>query len=294
MNHKIGLIGDQIAGSLSPLLHSSAAEVCGIELDYQLLIPAIEGLDFDGLYRQCKESGYHGLNITYPYKERIPDSLDIDDTLVSAIGAINTLVFRGDRVCGTNTDYSGFVNAYGFCFEDQAPGSVTVFGAGGVGKAVAFGLLKLGVRELRLVDSNPEQASALARVLQAAQPEINCEVFAPEDVIPPSDGLINCTPVGMQRIPGCAVPDYLMGHARWCFDAVYDPVDTEFLLRAQARGIAVMSGIDLFVFMGLDTFHFFTGSQMDMHALVRAMQSRLRAQVPPDHRTEIFNRYNKG
>lgn len=291
MTYKLALIGDQIAGSLSPLLHRSAAQSCGLELEYQLLVPAKEGLDFEALYQRCKTNGYDGINVTYPYKQQIPESLIFDETLVAEIGAVNTVAFGPGGARGSNTDYSGFLAGYRYCFPDQTPEVVTLFGAGGVGKAIAFSLLTLGVKELRLVDSNQPQALALSRVLRALQPNLKCTVYQPQDTIPSSAGLINCTPVGMQKIPGCAVHEYLMSDARWCFDAIYDPVETVFIQRAKARGIPVMTGIDLFLFMGMNTFHFFTGQRVEIPELVKLLQSKLAGLEQPDNRRIFFDKY---
>ena len=82
-----------------------------------------------------------------------------------------------------------------------------------------------------------------------------------------ADGLINCTPIGMSGYPGTAIPKRLLGSQQWAFDAVYTPVETEFLTGARACGLDTISGYELFFHQGLDTFRIFTGRSVDAAAL---------------------------
>jgi shikimate dehydrogenase len=77
----------------------------------------------------------------------------------------------------------------------------------------------------------------------------------------------------MTGIPGTAVPSALMPKAGWAFDAVYTPVDTQFLLDAQKRGLATISGYELFFHQGIDAFHAFTGARVDTKELRHALKA---------------------
>lgn len=291
MTVKIGLVGDQISESLSPLLHSCASDIAGIRYSYQLLVPAQEQLDFSSLYERCRVGGFDGLNITFPYKQSIPEELVIEDSVVQSIGAINTVLFKKPSTVGMNTDYSGFVDAYRYCFSQTEVGSVTIYGAGGVGRAVAFGLTELGISTLQLVDSNLQQARELATALLNHCPDLRCEVYQPESAIPATDGLINCTPIGMQTFPGSAIPDSMMRHAKWCFDAIYYPVKTEFLQQAEAMGLPVMSGIDLFFFQGINSFKAFSSCDIDPKKLSQEIHRRLQSSQIAGDRKNLFKKY---
>jgi shikimate dehydrogenase len=159
---KLGLIGGNIAASRAPYLHGLAGKQAGIDVTYDLLTPAELGKDFDAVFADCLAQGYRGINITYPYKELAAAKVRVDDPSVRAIGAVNTVVFEADGPRGFNTDYSGFVAAYRAGFGDTPTGPVFQIGAGGVGKAVAFGLLTLGTRDIRLIDRDGPRAAALA------------------------------------------------------------------------------------------------------------------------------------
>ena len=89
----LGLIGDNIAASQAPRLHRLAGELAGADVRYDRLIPRELGKDFDEVFEGCAASGYRGVNVTYPYKERAAAKVRIDDPLVRAIGAVNTVIF---------------------------------------------------------------------------------------------------------------------------------------------------------------------------------------------------------
>ncbi|HET7806447.1 MAG TPA: shikimate dehydrogenase [Pseudolabrys sp.] len=271
---RLGLIGDNIAASQAPLLHKLAGRLCGLSLAYDLLQPAELGLAFEEVLRQCQRSGYRGLNITYPYKERVVAYLEIDDPVVRAIGACNTVLFQGARARGYNSDYTGFLAAYRNCFGDAPPGCVALAGAGGVGRAIAFALVRLGAGELRLFDVEIQKSVALAETMRAVLRHARIEIAGTiEQAAEGADALVNATPVGMAGVGGCLFQPGLMDARRWAFDAVYTPVDTPFMLAARAAGLSTMSGYELFLYQGIDAFRHFTGRDVAERPLRELLKS---------------------
>jgi shikimate dehydrogenase len=269
---KLGLIGDNIAASKAPLLHRLAGRLCGVDLTYDLLPPAAAGLSFDALFDRCAREGYRGLNITLPYKETVVSHLQIDVADIAAIGACNTVLFDRAPPRGFNTDYSGFIAAFTQTFGEVAPGTVAIAGAGGVGKAIAFALAQLGAAELRLFDLDRRRADATAHALALRYPGLTIELAASvESAADGADGIVNCTPRGMVGYGGTAFPVSVMNDARWAFDAVYTPIETEFVVAARAHGLVVMSGYELFLHQGIDAFRIFSGRAVDPHALRAAL-----------------------
>lgn len=265
---RLGLIGDNIAASQTPRLHRLAGAQNGREVRYDSLIPRNEGLEFGALFVRCQAQGYRGINVTYPYKEVVTGRLKIDDPLVAAIGACNTVLFDGNHPRGFNTDYSGFVSSYRRVRGDTAPGVVLMIGAGGVGRAVAFGLIALGASEIRIADRDPAKAKALAEGLRAVRPGLplltgtDAAAMASE-----VSGIINCTPVGMVGYEGTPLEPAVMTGAAWAFDAVYTPVNTQFLRDALVAGLDVISGYELFIGQGVDAWKIFTGLPLDEERL---------------------------
>ncbi|WP_235911563.1 shikimate dehydrogenase family protein [Mesorhizobium xinjiangense] len=279
---RLGLIGDNIRRSRSPELHRSAGRLIGLDVTYDLFIPRDMSQPFDAVFERCRKEGLRGVNITYPYKEQAAEMVEIADSLIAAMGAVNTVVFGSGRAAGHNTDYSGFVAAYRQAFGDRTPGDVVMIGAGGVGRAVAFGLVTLGAGRLTIVDRDAGKAEALAAVVQQVS-EGRMRATATTDAATAADaqGIINCTPVGMVGHPGSPVPIEALGGQSWAFDAVYTPVDTLFKQQAEAAGIAVLSGYELFFHQGVQAFRIFTGHLPPDLGVLRSALS-----TPPDHQNE--------
>lgn len=269
---RLGLIGDNIRRSKSPLLHRLAGRLCSLDVTYEPLIPSDLGLDFDAVFDSCVHGAYRGINITYPYKERVVARLEVEEPLTRALGACNTVLFGDGTPKGFNTDCSGFRAAFRHAFPGETPGRVAMAGAGGVGKAIAFALADLGAEAIVLHDPDRPKALQLARALGAYAPQVIVEVAAAiEDAAGRADGLVNSTPLGMTGHQGRAFPDSTLKGPRWAFDAVYTPVETEFLLAARGAGLMTLSGYELFFFQGVDAFRLFTGCAVDAVALRAAL-----------------------
>jgi shikimate dehydrogenase len=269
---RLGLIGDNIAASRSPVFHRLAGRMCGLDVSYDLLVPRELKLDFEGVFDRARGDGYRGLNITYPYKERVLARVQIDEPIVRSIAACNTLVFESAGAIGTNTDYSGFGAAFRANFASAAPGRVAMAGCGGVGKAVGFALAGLGASSLWLFDTNEAKAKELAQALALACAALDVHVArSVEQACDGADGLVNCTPAGMVGIGGSAFPSTIFAGRVWAFDAVYTPVDTPFLVAARAAGLSIMGGYELLFYQGVDCFRFFTGREVDLAELRRAL-----------------------
>jgi shikimate dehydrogenase len=139
-----------------------------------------------------------------------------------------------------------------------------MIGAGGVGKAVAFGLAALGLRAIRIADRDLPKAETLAAALVAVRPGLATRTGTDAAAMAAgAAGIINCTPVGMVGHDGTPLSRSLLSGAAWVFDAVYTPVDTRFLQDAAAEGLQVITGYELFFGQGVDAWRIFTGLALD-------------------------------
>jgi shikimate dehydrogenase len=253
-----GLIGAPIAHSASPAMHEAAAHELGVRCHYQLIEVAGAGraelrLLLDGVRRL----GFAGVNVTYPYKEAVLDLLDDVSPDAAAIGAVNTVVARGGRLIGYNTDTTGFAHAAAGLLAASGRGRVAVIGAGGVGKAIAFALAKLGIGELRIFDADRAKAEHLALGLKPRGRATAVDSI--EDAVHGAIGLVNATPVGMLSNRGSPIAESLLHRGLWVADAVYFPLWTPLLLAAKAKGARVMTGRELAIYQAANAFELFTG-----------------------------------
>ncbi|MCY0967041.1 shikimate dehydrogenase family protein [Parathalassolituus penaei] len=261
---KLGLIGISISQSRAPSLHTTLGEMFNIPVTYELFDLSENTPEaFEATLKQLIDQGYTGTNVTFPFKQVATGYTSSVNTAVEKMGATNTLRLQGG-VAAFNTDYTGFIRGYRGRCGDQPAGKVLMIGAGGVGRAVAFGLFELGATELLVCDMNVASAESLVQALAAYG--YKASVVAHADVADAArgvDGLVNCTPVGHYKTPGNPLPLDAFGGQRWAFDAVYTPLDTEFLIAAADKGLQIVSGFDLFFYQGVDAFEIFTGFKVE-------------------------------
>ena len=269
---RLGLVGENIAASQAPRLHLLAGALYGLDVRYDLLVPSEIGLEFDALFDRCADGTYRGVNVTHPYKERAAARVEIGNRLVRAMGSVNLVRFEPGRQRGFNTDYSGFLAAWRAKFGTDSPGVVCQAGAGGAGKAIGFALAELGAEAIRLVDVDRARARELAASLRVSSPAlIAMECASVEDAAAGARGIVNCSPVGMAGYRGTPIPQRFMRGAAWAFDAVYTPLDTQFLTDAAAAGLDTLSGFELFFHQGADGLEIFFGEPVDRVRLREAL-----------------------
>nr|WP_237213259.1 shikimate dehydrogenase [Roseomonas sp. NPKOSM-4] len=268
-----GLIGSGIQASRTPALHEREGAEQGLRLIYRLVDLDTLGLGADALpelLTAAERMGFGGLNITYPCKQAVVPLLHELSADAQALGAVNTVVLREGRRVGHNTDCSGFAEAFRRGLPDVPRARVVQLGAGGAGAAVAHALLGEGVGRLAIVDTELPRAVALAEGLVArfgAGRAAPCLDLAQE--LAASDGLVNCTPVGMAKLPGTPLPPGLLRAELWVAEIVYFPLETELLRAARMLGCRTMDGGGMAVFQAVGAFRLFTGLEPDAARMLR-------------------------
>ncbi|MFC4122964.1 shikimate dehydrogenase [Nonomuraea zeae] len=267
----VGLIGAGIGPSLSPPLHEQEAAHHGLHYVYRLLDTDRLGLDVGDLVRTARRFGFDGLNITHPCKQSVIPHLDELSPDARMLGAVNTVVFDGDRAVGHNTDWTGFAESFARALPDAPTHRVVQLGAGGAGAAVAHALLTLGADLVTVVDADPARARALAGELAGrfgagrARHALQAELPA---LLAAADGLMHATPTGMAHHPGLPLPAELLHPGLWVADIVYRPLETELLRHARALGCRTLDGGGMVVFQAVHAFRLFTGREPDAERML--------------------------
>ncbi|HEY5890859.1 MAG TPA: shikimate dehydrogenase [Acidimicrobiia bacterium] len=273
---QLGLIGSQISHSLAPRFHELAGLHSGLNVSYELiqLEPDQEG-DLSDVLARLRDRGFRGVNVTYPFKQRVLDFVDRLEKDISDLGAVNTVVFDDGATHGYNTDYSGLVNRWVGAGRDQ-PGQVALLGAGGVGRAAAFAFAALGADQLRVVDPEKSRARDLVAALSSSYPDLAVDlVDSQTDAVAGADGVFNATPVGMYFNPGSPVDLSAIVDQRWVYDAIYAPVRTPLIIRAEQMGILTLDGFELFIGQGIDAYSKFIGTPLPVE-ISRQVERTLR------------------
>nr|WP_283808660.1 shikimate dehydrogenase [Variibacter gotjawalensis] len=274
----VGLIGSGIQASLTPAMHEQEGRAQGLDYSYGLIDLDVLGVGIEALpelLQQAERGGFRGLNITYPCKQAVIQHLDELDAEATLIGAVNTVVFRGNRRIGHNTDWFGFAQSFRHEFGDVPREHVVLLGAGGAGAAVAHALLKSGVRQLTVVDTLPERATSLAAELGARFADTRVDALLRVEETSDIDGIVNATPVGMAKLPGLPIGANLVVPSSWVADVIYFPRETELLQLARARGCRTMSGAGMAVHQAAEAFHLFTGRIADAERMHRVFESAI-------------------
>lgn len=259
----LGLVGAGISGSLSKPLHEREGHACGVPLTYRPIDAEVLGFgtnDLDEVLRWAIRLGYDGLNVTHPFKQAVVPLLDERSDAVEALGSANTVVVRGGRTAGYNTDWSGFAQSLQRTLGDPNGDHVVLVGAGGAGVAVGYALLHLGVRHVAVYDVDTAHTNeSVTRLANAFDPTRVSAVDDLAEAIAGANGLAHATPTGMQGHPGLPVPSELVLPHLWIADIVYFPLDTELVRLAASRGCRVVPGGGMAVFQAAGAFELFTG-----------------------------------
>jgi shikimate dehydrogenase len=261
---RLGIFGWPVAHSKSPQMHEAAARALGIALRYERFEVAPEGLT--EAVRAKHAAGIDGYNLTVPHKLAIMSLVDEVAPAARAIGAVNTVVRRGGRYLGDNTDAPGFVRSLEDAGVQLSGANVVVLGAGGAARAAVVGLADAGAAEIRVLSRRPAQSEALCQSLASA---VGCGLqAAPLGEAGRHFGgaslLVQATSATLESNPGAqafadSLPIEALPEGAAVVDMVYKPLETTLLARANARGLPTIDGLGMLLHQGAIAFEMWTG-----------------------------------
>jgi shikimate dehydrogenase len=273
----LGLIGSGIQRSLTPAMQVAEAAAQSLAVSYQLidLGPSGEGVEaLPALLDNARALGFAGLNITFPCKQAVIPLLDELSDEAQAMGAVNTVVIRDDRMVGHNTDGSGWRWGFERTLPQAELKRVVLLGGGGAGSAIAHALLRMGCAQLIVVDQDAARAKDLASKLAAQYPRAQVEGSADAASALQggggANGVVHATPTGMDKLPGLPIDPAWLPDRAWLSEIVYFPLETQLLKAARAKGLRTVDGGTMAVGQALGAFELFTGRRansirMDAH-----------------------------
>ncbi|MEM4311748.1 MAG: shikimate dehydrogenase [Nitrososphaerales archaeon] len=268
----LGLIGYPVKQSLSPAIQNAAIRKLGLKALY--LAFEVKEEDLSDAVKGFKALNSLGFNVTIPHKLKIIQYLDELDTLAEQIGAVNTVVNKGNNLIGYNTDFYGIVNPIlkkGWKLEGE---KIALIGAGGASLACIFALKYLKVSELFIINRTLKKALELsnrAKIfgLKAEGLELNEENL--KEVLKEVKMLINATPIGMYpNIKESPLGDLKLGNVEYVFDMVYNPVNTRLLERAKEEGKEVIFGYEMLIEQAKESFKLWFQIEPNFKVMVRA------------------------
>ena len=237
-----GVLGWPLAQSLSPLMHNCGFQTLGIPSVYlRWEVPPQKLPAFVDSVRLLPISG---CSVTIPHKVSIMPLLDRIDETARLAGAVNTLFWEGETLCGSNTDVGGFLAPLEHEPLTDAP--VLLLGAGGAARAIAAGLRLRGCRAVYVC--TPSDTSHLPLAEEFGLTPLRWE----QRHSLAARLVINATPLGMRGKHEEESPyDFNLTPCSdgLAYDIVYNPLETRFLRQARATGRRCIGG-DLRLYLG--------------------------------------------
>jgi 3-dehydroquinate dehydratase/shikimate dehydrogenase len=204
-----------------------------------------------------------GFSVTLPHKSAILKYLEEADAAALGIGAANTVLRKGKRLTGTNSDARGALDAIEKVRRVRGT-RMLILGAGGAARAIAFEARRRGA-SITIANRTASRGRRLARELAVHS--------VPWSEIPatPCDIVVNATPVGMSPHAKCTpVPARLL-NGKVVFDCVYNPPVTRLLREARRRGARVVSGVEMFLNQAAIQSRLYTGRVPDRVVMKRVV-----------------------
>ncbi|HYF79182.1 MAG TPA: shikimate dehydrogenase [Symbiobacteriaceae bacterium] len=282
---QLGLIGYPVGHSVSPAMHNAAFADQRMNCHYAAW--AVEPANLKDAVAGIRALGFLGVNVTIPHKEAVIPLLDEVAPTAAQAGAVNTIVNRGGRLVGYNTDGWGFLSS----LEEagvKLPGlEVVVLGAGGAARAIALGLARSRVARITISNRTPERAERLATdvsKLVADVPVTAVEALSPEERAALIDAglVVNCTPLGMAGADAglSALSDInLLPQQAVVYDTVYTPQETRLLKEARLRGLRAVGGLGMLVHQGACAWEYWFGRRGPVGVMTGAARAALEGAV---------------
>ena len=287
----LGVIGDPIEHTFSPAMHNAGLDA--LNLNYIYLPFHVKEDKLGECIQGAKAMGMKGLNVTIPHKSNVIKHLDDIDSVASMIGAVNTIQFNFDEnnessnqdnetsvtTKGFNTDGYGCVHA----IKEKTSinnKKVTITGAGGAARAVAFQIASSGIDELSILNRNFAKAESLANDLRfnlgkaGIDISINsCEIENLKRELDSSDIFIDTTPIGMYpNVDDKAIASADMLHEELVVnDIVYTPMETSLIKEALKANAEVVYGYKMLLYQGIRSFEIWLGRDAPVDVMENAL-----------------------
>lgn len=271
-----GVVADPVAHSHSPLVHNRAMQAAGVNARYLPFRVAKD--DLHHFIDACPKLGIHGVSITIPHKESALNYCTQAESSCTGIGAINTMIFDKEDRLGYNTDYRAAMDCITEIYKQSAGNEraindrgiqglkVLILGAGGVSRAIAWGLKQRGA-EITIASRTFERSAMLANEMTArAIPWENRYDVKPQL-------LVNGSPVGMHpNLDSSPYDQAAINQFMVVFDTVYNPENTLLIKYAREQNARIITGVDMFVRQAAYQFKLFTGREASTALMRQAIK----------------------
>ena len=257
----VGLLGQPVNHSLSPVMHNAAYEEMGLDWCYVAI--ACDRENIEKVTTALRIVDCKGLNVTIPHKQEVIKACNKLTETANKIQAVNTLIpEKNNQWIGANTDVEGFLMP--LKNHNLINKNVIVIGCGGSARAVVMGLNSLNIRKITIIGRNKNSLNIFISSMKnlLSKNQISIEGIDNKEIditsyIKEADLIINTTPIGMndQNNIKNNIP---LGNEIWnclsnktiLYDLIYTPRPTNWLKLGQKKNCFVIDGLDMLVGQG--------------------------------------------
>lgn len=217
-----GLIGEKLGHSFSKIIHNEL-------FSYNYELKEIKPEEFDEFMRKAD---FKAINVTIPYKEMVMEYLDEISEKAKEIGAVNVVVNDDGKLIGYNTDFLGLKGLIQKNNIDLKDKKVLILGSGGTSKTALAVCRDLGAQQAFRVS----RSGGNGLITYDEAEKVNADI------------IINTTPCGMfPNIEGAAIDIDKFDGLSAVVDVVYNPLNTDLIVKAKAKGIKAVGGLYMLV-----------------------------------------------
>ena len=262
----IGLVGNPVGHSISPVLHNTLAQKYNLDIVY---VPFLVNEDcFEDAIKGLRALNVEGFNVTVPYKTKIMQYMDRNTESVFLMGAVNTVKNIKGKFYGYNTDGEGFNRAFKEETKtDFKNKKVAILGAGGSARSIGVIVAQNDAEQVVFINRTLEKAEEIETLINqkikkvAKSFDFGNENF--KNALIESEIIINTTSMGMHPdIDDSPISDLECFNRQVVYDVIYNPMSTKFLKDAKSRGCHICNGLGMLFYQGILAFEIWTGIEI--------------------------------
>jgi len=268
-----GLLGERLAHSFSPEIHALIGDY-----DYKL-----KELTKDKVEAFLRERDFKAINVTIPYKQTVMPFLDEISESAKAIGAVNTVVNRGGKLYGYNTDFDGLKALVESLVPTLKNLKVLILGSGGTSHTAQAVAKSMGAKEIVVASIMGEEGTVSYDDAKALHND--------------ADFLINTTPCGMYpNVHTVAVDLDVFTNLKALADVVYNPLRTELVMQALEKGIPAKGGLYMLTMQGIKAAEHFFSKEIEkdradeiFNTIIKRRENIVLTGMPSSGKTTVGN-----
>lgn len=277
----LGIIGDPVEHSLSPVMQNAAIAELG--MDYVYVPFPIKKENLKEAIAAFEAIGVVGFNITIPHKQTIIPLLSEISETAKMVGAVNTVWRTQKGWNGTNTDIAGFLAPLKAREIDWQQVTPVILGNGGAARAVVVGCAELGCPQICVVGRDRAKLEQFSQSWANTQLQASLSVREWSDLselVSKTRLLINTTPVGMYpKIDASPINSEVMKKLpanAIAYDLIYTPNPTQFLAQAKEQGAIAIDGLEMLVQQGASALETWLQQPVPVDVMRRSLQQYLK------------------